>query len=716
MEDQGKRLLLAVVVAFGIMMVWTMLFPPKKSEKKQESPAVTETTDQSGDGGVAPAETQPGAKPAEAGTKPGEAGGNATAAGAQPGEAGGNATAAGAQPAEAGGEATAAGAKPAEAGGEATAAGAKPTTAGGEATPAAPVEPPRGEEHFVRFEFKRFNAVFSTYSAGLTSWELLGKKFRDRDAGGTRQTDLAPTGDENRFPPGDIDLYPFTIGFSKSSDLQIPARTEWTVERQTDTEVDFAWSSPELRVVKKFRFIPDDYLLELTVEIENLSELEAKQELVVSSFGFQDPAHKGGGRWTRVDTSWRTACDVGGEVETNSAKYLARGPQAHPGHVKWAGFMHSYFLAAYSPRADVEGQFDCVASLVKDAPVGTMRVDLTFGPPTKLRPHKHYARMVTAYFGPKYLHKLDSLSDVVGYDTGFEESVNLGFFAIISRPLLWLLAWFQSFVVNWGVAIILLTIVVKLATLYWTTKSMRSMKAMADLKPEVEKIQKKYKDDKQRQQVEIMAMYKANKVSPLSGCLPMLLQMPIWFALYRTLMVAAELYQAPFIPGWIDDLTAPDPIYVMPVALMGMMFVQAKLSPSTADSTQQKIMMYGMPLMFGVFSFFFPAGLTLYIFTNTCLTAVHHVWMNETDKKKKAAEARATGVRAQVGANDNKSDDADLEHAAGDDDDGDDGDEGGSSARNQAGKGGAQARKSKGAKSRKRGAQKKKSGRRKRSA
>ena len=169
---------------------------------------------------------------------------------------------------------------------------------------------------------------------------------------------------------------------------------------------------------------------------------------------------------------------------------------------------------------------------------------------------------------------------------------------------------------------------------------MRSMRAMSVLKPEVEKIQKKYKEDRQRQQVEIMALYKAHKVSPLSGCLPMLLQMPIWFALYRTLMVAAELYQAPFVPGWIDDLTSPDPFYVLPIGLTAMMFVQARLSPSVADSTQQKIMMYGLPIMFGVFSFFFPAGLTLYIFTNTCLTAVHHVWMKRTEQSEAVGKDR----------------------------------------------------------------------------
>ncbi len=666
MEDQGKRLLLAVVVAFGIMMVWTMLFPPKKTEKKQETPEVAETSDQASDGGVAKAQ-----QPAE---KTGESG-----------------------------------------------AAESPTDQDGKEAPAPPAvtEPevtPRAEEQLVRFEFKHFNAEISTYSGALKSWELLGKKFRDRDFHGKRQTNLAPTGDEARFTADKEDLYPFTIGFSKGSDLHLPALTEWTVDKRTETEATLSWTSSDLHILKKFRFIPDDYLLELTVEVEKLSPGEAKEELVVTSFGYQDPNKKGGSKWRRVDTSWRTACYVDGELRTNSAKYLARGAQTYPGQVQWAGFTHSYFLAAFAPRTEVEGMFECIASVVKDAMPGTMRVDLVFGPPTKLRQGKVYTRTVTAYLGPKYLHKLDGLSAVVGYQTGFENAVNLGWFAIIARPLLWLLTWFQSFVINWGVAIILLTIVVKLATLYWTTKSMRSMKAMADLKPEVEKIQKKYKDDKQRQQVEIMAMYKANKVSPLSGCLPMLLQMPIWFALYRTLMVAAELYQAPFIPGWINDLTAPDPYYVLPIALTAMMFVQSKLSPSAADSTQQKIMMYGMPLMFGVFSFFFPAGLTLYIFTNTCLTAVHHVWMNRTDKAKKAAAAHASaGSSSQAEESGSKGGGGSVSGSASAGGDDDDDERGGAPATNRSGKAG-QARKSKGSKSRKRGPQKKKSGRRKRSA
>jgi len=121
-------------------------------------------------------------------------------------------------------------------------------------------------------------------------------------------------------------------------------------------------------------------------------------------------------------------------------------------------------------------------------------------------------------------------------------------------------------------------------------------------------LQEKYKDDKQRQQVETMALYKTHGVNPIAGCLPILLQMPIWLALYRMLSSAGELYQQPFIGGWIDDLTSTDPFYILPFILVITMFAQARLTPATGDSMQQKMMQYGMPLMFGVMSFFFPAG------------------------------------------------------------------------------------------------------------
>jgi YidC/Oxa1 family membrane protein insertase len=203
-----------------------------------------------------------------------------------------------------------------------------------------------------------------------------------------------------------------------------------------------------------------------------------------------------------------------------------------------------------------------------------------------------------------------------------------------------LLQKFHDVVGNWGLSIILLTFLVKGLTLFWTTRSMRSMKAMAALAPQMKALQAKYADDKQRQQAETMALYKQHGVNPVAGCLPILLQMPIWLALYRMLSNAGELYHQPFIHGWISDLTATDPFYVLPVLLVVTMFVQARLQPAAVDSTQQKFMQYGMPLMFGAFSFVCPAGLTIYMFTNTVLSAVHSIYMNKFDKKSLAIAAQ----------------------------------------------------------------------------
>jgi len=172
---------------------------------------------------------------------------------------------------------------------------------------------------------------------------------------------------------------------------------------------------------------------------------------------------------------------------------------------------------------------------------------------------------------------------------------------------------------------------------------MRSMQAMAELKPKIDELQKKYADDRQRMQSEMMGLYKTHGVNPLAGCLPILLQMPIWLALYKMLAAAGELYHAPFIAGWLNDLTATDPYHVLPIVLIAAQFGQAKLSPAAVDSAQQKMLIYGMPIMFGVMGFFFPSGLSVYILTNTLLSAAHTLYMRKT-KKTPAPPAAAVAV------------------------------------------------------------------------
>lgn len=579
MEDQGKRLLLAVVIAFAIMMGWNYFFP---TEPPPERDPATQT---------APEDPARPELPKPSMRTEGGAPGTAVPGTAVPGTA--------------------------EIG----------TPRVGE----------RGQERLETFEFKTFRAVFTSYGAALKSWELQGEKYRveEEKQGNLRQLDLVRTQGEG--------LLPFRIGF-EGLDL-IPEQTEWQVERKSNTELSFTWSYEAEKdgarkklfdIVKTYRLYPEDYLVELTVSVQNLDASSQNLAMVLSLFGAQDPAEDSGGGWmSNVDKSWKTACLVDDELEVAGLKELDEGPRQRTGKVRWAGLTHSYFLMAASPALDDKLQATCRLSLVPEQP-GVMRADIVFpqfrvsvgDPPS--------TQSVTAYLGPKNLDGLEAIAAKIGRDPGFGEAIDLGWFGPLARPLLWLLQFFYSLVGNWGVAIVLLTVVVKLATLYWTTKSMRSMKQMAKLKPKIEALQKKFPDDKQRQQVEMMNLYKAHGVNPLAGCLPMLLQMPIWFALYRMLMTAGELYRAPLIPGWINDLTATDPFHILPIVLVGMMFLQAKLSPTTADSAQQKIMMYGLPLSFGFFSFFLPSGLTLYILTNTVLTTLHQLWMNRNDPAQPA--------------------------------------------------------------------------------
>ncbi len=558
MEDQGKRLMLAVGIAFAIMMVWSVVFPTDTPDPDEE---------------------------------------------------------------------------------KAKAAEVQKAKAVAEAKPAAPapiaeaVKQARGVEQMFDMEFENIKLRFSSYGAALKSYQLLGKRLEDR----------------TRHQPEELvrvqkPEYEFMRVWFSDSTYDIPRGSEWKGEKRSDSEIQFTYEDSNIRVVKKIVVHPKDFLMMVNVSLELTGAQSAKQSMAISLFGQEDPDIESGGMFNRVNREWLSACYYDEEIHTKGSKSLAKkGEKLRTGQVNWGGFDHAYFLTAVAPKDGGNQRIDCNAYPI-DGVVGGMQVDLIV-PSVDLKSGQPGLKQSMAfYMGPKYRGSLQNADEISGFETQFNESVDLGFLAIIAGPLLSMLNFFQGFVINWGLAILLLTIVVKGITLPWTHKSMKSMKAMARLKPELEKIKEKYKEDKARQNVETMALFKANKVNPMSGCLPMLLQMPIWFALYRSLTVAGELYQAPFIAGWIDDLTLPDPYHIMPILLTGMMFLQTTLTPSTGTGAQQKMLMYGMPIMFGVFSFFFPAGLTLYIFTNTCFTALHHLYMRKTEDKMPAVVAPSDEV------------------------------------------------------------------------
>ncbi len=516
----------------------------------------------------------------------------------------------------------------------------------------APAEAARGPEQTLDVVYPEFTAKFSNYNGTLVSWKLTDPRYENDATKG----ELLP--DRKTYP----DQGAFDVNFTRDSTFHLPLHAEWKGERISGNSVKYTLTTPEFDAEKLFTIEAENYIVRLALKITTRvpEGKEAYETLALASHVFQDPklADKGASSQS-MPRSWHTSSYQDGKVHTTGLTALIKdrteGMVRHEKNIQWSGFEHPYLLVAFAPKPlALTDQFEKFA-MSDDK--GLMSSEIVFPRVALKQGAPPITRDIVGYLGPKNYKDLDRADGVAGFETGFKAPIDMGWFAFIGKPLLWLLLKFQSVVQNWGIAIILLTFIVKGATLYWTTKSTRSMKLMAALGPQMKELQAKYKDDKQRLQAETMALYKQHSVNPIAGCLPILLQMPIWLALYRMLSTAGELYQQPFIPGWINDLTAPDPTHVLPAILVVTMFIQARLTPATGDSTQQKIMQYGMPLMFGVMSFFFPAGLTLYIFTNTTLSALHSLYMNKYDKRSleiaemlKANKAKVEADKAAVEA------------------------------------------------------------------
>lgn len=216
------------------------------------------------------------------------------------------------------------------------------------------------------------------------------------------------------------------------------------------------------------------------------------------------------------------------------------------------------------------------------------------------------------YIGPKATPIMGQLG------VGLERSVDYGWFAVIAKPLHDLLLWLHGFLGNYGLCIIVLVLMIKILFYYPTQKSYESMAEMRKLQPEMQRVRELYGDDRQKMGQEMMGLYKKHKVNPMGGCLPILIQIPVFFALYKSLLVSIELRQAPFY-GWITDLSAMDPYYVLPIVMGASMIIQQRLNPAPPDPLQAKVMKF-LPVIFTFMFLFFPSGLVLYWLVNNVLS------------------------------------------------------------------------------------------------
>lgn len=393
-----------------------------------------------------------------------------------------------------------------------------------------------------------------------------------------------------------------------------------------DSNLTMRAITPEGLVIRRtLTFHPDNYLINVSYALDNASgrAMQISPALSLASDPFPH-ANQG----SQYLFSGPAAYVNGALVETKTKK-LADGPVVLQGKVSWSGYVDHYFMAAVAPTSV---NAHTVTMQGSEKQVRTVISEGLFTVGNGESKAFDYA----LYFGPKKLKDLEP----AGND--FAGAVNFGWFDLLAKPMLWLLNFFHQFSGNYGVAIILLTVLIKLAFWPITQKGMKSMKNMQKLQPKIAKLRERFKDDPAMMNQEMMALYKTYKVNPLGGCLPMLIQIPFFFALYRVLMASIELRHAPFML-WINDLSAPDRLWIgfdlpylhgIPVLtlLMGAsMYLQQKMTPTTADPTQAKIMQF-LPVVFTFMFLNFASGLVLYWFVNNLLSILQQYLINRQNK------------------------------------------------------------------------------------
>jgi YidC/Oxa1 family membrane protein insertase len=288
----------------------------------------------------------------------------------------------------------------------------------------------------------------------------------------------------------------------------------------------------------------------------------------------------------------------------------------------WVAAIEHHFLTAIIPEADAQHVFRVEVA-------GDTMIASVVGAKQTLEPGASHTFNRTLYVGPKIQAQLSELHERL------KLTVDYGWLTILSQPMFWLLAFIYQYVGNWGVSIILITILIKLVFYKLTESSGRSMAKMRNLQPRMKALQERYKDDKQAQSQQMMELYKREQVNPAAGCLPILIQMPFFLAFYWVLVESVEMRQAPFA-FWITDLSSRDPFFILPLIMGAAMLLQQRLNPAPADPVQARVMQI-MPIMFTGFFAFFPSGLVLYWATNTVLSIAQQWKINKVVEKEAAA-------------------------------------------------------------------------------
>ena len=495
-----------------------------------------------------------------------------------------------------------------------------------EAAPARFLPSSKGRDITVETELVK--AVINTSGGVIKSWELrkhreaskenvgigalynkiIGGKKEEKPKKELGNVQLVPSyeGVDPREIVRPLTLTPYEKALAPLSAVEYRAdRDKITLgrDRQSETLV-LTYAGPRgIFIEKRLTFYADKYKVDVAI---NTRGLDGYALSLGTDSGISDKVSS--------DASGRV-----GAVAMIDGKFAAdkldkiKGEAQRAGIIGWFGQEDKYFTATI-----LDGGQGIITARTSPAPkeVGDL---LTTDLIVKEKPE---ARAYTLYAGPKSYDILKS------YGHGMEQMVDYGWFGILAKPMFWLLQQFFAFTRNYGIAIMLLTIVVRILLFYPSLKSAMSMEEMKSLQPEILALKEKYKKDPARMNQETMKLYKEKKVNPLGGCLPMLMQFPFFIALYNVLSVSIELRQAVFIPFWIKDLSVHDPFYILPV-LMGLsMILTMKLTSTIADPSQAKMMMY-MNVAFIFLFAWLPAGLLLYITLSNVLSIAQQLYVKK---------------------------------------------------------------------------------------
>ncbi len=523
------------------------------------------------------------------------------------------------------------------------------------APPPTDVSRPAEQTFHVRSPFTAarsgFDAEVTTRSGGLRSVRLNGSQFGMHDApadprtgvrGPDHRMDLASTWNE------DLLSLRTELTVKRGEETVVPPYVDFTGRQVGINEVELTWRGNDVEIVRNYRS-DRPFTMNIETRVRNLgAPINVEARVPVYQWVLREDEN---GKF--FQRPWQVAegiCRHGTELYREGRdKLLERRPEdALPGAASFVALGNTYFELAVVPQGSAEARCrlfaeDRVAAPGQD-PLGSVYGASVGWPRVSVGTDQTERFQATVYLGPKEPETLASVTP----DQRLKETVNLGFFSFIARQLLRFLRFLHSIVGNWGAAIMLLTLCIRVALLPLLAKSMKSMAMMAKLKPELDEINQRLADNQEAKTLATMELYRKNGVNPLSGCFPQLAQLPIWWALYTTLQTSVELFHAPFIFWW-RDLSAPDPYYVLPLVLGVIMFLQQKLMPPQGmDPVQAKMMTYFFPIFLTGISLFLPSGLALYMLVNSCLGVLQQWYTKKQMDQYKGGTGTGGGSAIQV--------------------------------------------------------------------